>query len=93
MCITQLVVSYIVEIARSCGIVVFTANTDLIRIAYPLELTRKHFSEMYFRGEVEEELRECPSQLERQKFKADSDMEIFMIQGQVAEHHPHVPTK
>ncbi len=47
---------------------------------------------MYFRGEVEEELRECPSQMERQKFKADSDMEIFMMsveEDRVAERHPH----
>ena len=48
-------------------------------VALPLELTRKNISEMFFRGEVEEELRECPLQLEKVRFKADSDMEEFMI--------------
>ena len=32
--------------------------TSFFFIAYPLELTRKHVSQMFFRGEVEQELRE-----------------------------------
>ena len=61
-------------------------------VALPLELTRKNISEMFFRGEVEEELRECPLQLEKVRFKADSDMEEFMInveEGRITKLYPH----
>ena len=34
---------------------------------------------MFFRGEIEEELHECPLQLEKVRFKADIDMEEFRI--------------
>ena len=61
-------------------------------IAFPLELTRKHISDMFFRGEIEEELRECPSQLEMVRFKSDSDMQMFMMSvedGRMTNLYPH----
>jgi len=65
-------------------------------LACPLELTRKHVSEMFFRGEVEEELRDSPVELETVRFKSDSDIEIFMEnveEGRVTELYPHQPNE
>jgi hypothetical protein len=42
------------------------------QLSYPLELIRKHVSQMFFRGEVEQELRETGRDF---TFQSDADME------------------
>ena len=47
---------------------------------------------MFFRGKVEEQLCECPLQLEKVRFNADIDMEEFMIsveEGRITKLYPH----
>jgi len=51
---------------------------------------------MFFRGEVEEELRDSPVELEKVRFKSDSDIESFMEnveEGRVTELYPHQPNE
>lgn len=60
-----------------------------LSIAYPLELTRKHVSQMFFKGEVEQELREAQQDF---TFKSDAGMEDFMCyieQLRITEIYPH----
>jgi hypothetical protein len=45
------------------------------QLSYPLELIRKHVSQMFFRGEVEQELRETGRDF---TFQSDADMEGLM---------------
>ena len=47
-------------------------------ISFLLELTQ-NISDMFFRGEIEEELQECPCQLEMVRFRSDSDMQMSMM--------------
>ena len=47
---------------------------------------------MFFRGEVEEELCDSPVELEKVRFKSDSDIESFVEnveEGRVTELYPH----
>ena len=46
--------------------------------ACPLELSRKYVTLMFFKGEVEHELRETPQMLPTFRFKSDSDLEKYM---------------
>lgn len=54
-----------------------------------MELTRKHVSQMYFKGEVEQELRETARHF---TFKFDGDLENFMRdveRSRVSDLYPH----
>ena len=60
-----------------------------IFVAFPVELTRKHVSQMYFKGEVEQELRETARHF---TFKFDGDLENFMRdveRSRVSDLYPH----
>ena len=71
---------------------ILLCNADFPPVAFPLELTRKHVSEMFFKGGVEEELCDCPLGLQKVRFKSDSDIDAYMKtveEGRIAELYPH----
>lgn len=50
----------------------------LCTIANPIELTREHVSMMFFKGEVESEIREVPSQIASVRFNTDAEFDLYM---------------
>lgn len=41
-------------------------------------MTREHVSAMFFKGEVEAEIRDIPSKLSSVKFNTDAEFELYM---------------
>ncbi len=59
-------------------LLLYVYPTKFVHTAVPTEMSRKHVSQMFYRGEVENEARERPQVFECLRFTSDSDVEVFM---------------
>ena len=61
---------------------------DCICLVLPVEMSRKHVSQMFFKGNIEKEARKR-APLSQIRFTSDSDFERLMTEMLPSEPYPH----